>query len=268
MSYSIRYYIINNESYGDSINLSDVKMKKDTIAVGNLKIKVHPHDEYISNQLREHGYYEEDFIQLIQKHIKKGDLVVDIGANIGLHTVHFSKAVGESGSVIAFEPDPMNFILLRENIKLNNCTNVEAHNIALGNSNETRNLYRCNRNKGKQSFADLDKLNDPIRVEVRTAKDYLSDTPALVKLDVEGAEPFVIEGLGDIRPHSIFIEFIPWQLKALDNDPEKFLHDLVEKGYELYFIHRGGILPVEPISFTKFAEQTNGEYNILAEMVN
>lgn len=241
-------------------------MNNNLVNVGEFKMQIHPHDEYISNQLRKYGGYEEDFIAFVLKHLNEGDLVVDVGANIGLHTVHFSKAVGQSGTVISFEPDPSNFNLLRENIVLNDCSNVTAYNLALGDKKETRRLYRCKRNKGKQSFADLDKLDDPIEVNVEVAKNILSTPPKVVKLDVEGAEPLVMEGFGDIRPLYIFIEFIPWQLRALSNEPEKFLHKLQTNGYELFFIHREGILPIEPITFTKFAEETNGEYNILAKL--
>ncbi|MBU5574844.1 MAG: FkbM family methyltransferase [Candidatus Aenigmarchaeota archaeon] len=57
--------------------------------------------------------------------IKKGDIVIDAGAYIGLFTLYASKKVGKNGLVIAYEPDPENYKNLLENIKLNKCKNVK-----------------------------------------------------------------------------------------------------------------------------------------------
>ncbi|MEM3406001.1 MAG: FkbM family methyltransferase [Candidatus Pacearchaeota archaeon] len=57
--------------------------------------------------------------------LKKGDIVIDAGAYIGLFTLYASKKVGKNGLVIAYEPDPENYKNLLENIKLNKCKNVK-----------------------------------------------------------------------------------------------------------------------------------------------
>lgn len=65
------------------------------------------------------GVYEPFETELVQKEIKRGDVVLDIGANIGYWTLIFAKLVGEEGRVFAFEPDPTNFALLNNNIVKN-----------------------------------------------------------------------------------------------------------------------------------------------------
>lgn len=169
---------------------------------------VHSHKEYISDKLRKEGGYERKYIELILSHIKSGDTVLDIGANIGLHTLHYSTAVGPKGTVLAFEPDPDNLKLLHFNVVENNCTNVKIYPFALGSHRHKRKLYLCERNKGKQSFADLDNLLNPINIEVYSAIDVPGIMEAsVVKIDVEGAEPMVFDGFKKFRPQKIFFEF-------------------------------------------------------------
>lgn len=60
---------------------------------------------------------------------------LDIGANIGYYTLLESKIVGKNGRVIAIEPSPVNFPQLQKNIKIQDASNIEAHQLAGGNIN-------------------------------------------------------------------------------------------------------------------------------------
>jgi len=64
------------------------------VDVNGFKMEVYGYNEYISEQLRLFGAYEKEYIKLLTTKISPGDLVIDIGANIGLHTLHYSRAVG------------------------------------------------------------------------------------------------------------------------------------------------------------------------------
>lgn len=243
------------------------KQNINIVRVKDFEMRIYPYKEYISEQLRSGGSYEKDYIEVIQTYIKPGNTVLDIGANIGLHTLHFSRAVGPLGKVIAFEPDPSNLELLRFNVKRNKCNNVVIHPYALGAHSQSRKLYLCQRNKGKQSFADLDELNDPITVNVRKALDFSGfEHAAVVKMDVEGAEPMVFEGFGKFRPPMIFFEFTTKQLLALNHDPLQFLNQLESVGYRLSVIEGKNIISVKPEEFTALASSTNRDYNLLAEL--
>ena len=72
--------------------------------------------------------HEDELIQYFKP--EAGDTVVDVGAHIGLYTLIASNRVGSSGKVFAIEPDPMNFEILVQNIRLNNLENVLALNYA------------------------------------------------------------------------------------------------------------------------------------------
>lgn len=64
------------------------------------------------------------FLKMLRENIKEGNLVIDVGANIGYWTNYLARFVGESGRVYAFEPEPKNFEILKENRKLNDFKNV------------------------------------------------------------------------------------------------------------------------------------------------
>ena len=89
-------------------------------------------DEFIGLAIREYGEYSELELNIILNFINEGDIVFDIGANIGCFTVPMAKKVGSKGKVISFEPQPFIKKLLLENIKSNNIDNVKIMNQGLG----------------------------------------------------------------------------------------------------------------------------------------
>jgi hypothetical protein len=90
---------------------------------------------------------------LVKEKIKKGDVVLDIGANIGYYTLIFAKLVGEEGKVFAFEPEPTNFSLLEKNVEINGYKNVVLIQKAVSNETGKIRLYLS---KGSATF-----ISDP-----------------------------------------------------------------------------------------------------------
>ncbi len=76
--------------------------------------------------------YEKLELAVLREILKPGMTFVDVGANIGIHTVTAAKAVGDAGCVFGFEPEPNNFRMLTENTRRNACTNVVLENAAVG----------------------------------------------------------------------------------------------------------------------------------------
>jgi FkbM family methyltransferase len=126
--------------------------------------------------------------------------VYDIGANIGYITLSLAKRVGRHGHVIAFEPVPQTFDLLRRNIEINKVDNVQAMNVAASDkSGET--IMRVAGNFAMASM--VWHRSDPSAVEltIRTVTiDELVEAghiaaPKFVKIDVEGSEGLVLQGM-------------------------------------------------------------------------
>ncbi len=79
--------------------------------------------------------------EAIRRHVRAGDTVFDIGANIGLWSLRLAEVVGDEGSVEAFEPIPLNYQRLEENLALSRHKNVHVHRIALGSKPGELRLY-------------------------------------------------------------------------------------------------------------------------------
>ena len=126
--------------------------------------------------------------------VSKGDTVIDVGAAIGLYAYNLSKLVGPRGTVIAYEPWPKSYDILRRNMKGLGCENVVALPYAMSNYSGSGTMHI----PGGLShyFACLDKNSDGPPVPVRTFDDTLMEYTdvSFVKVDAEGNEASILKG--------------------------------------------------------------------------
>ncbi len=139
---------------------------------------------------------EEPFIEA---YLKPGDTVIDIGANIGELALRISGLVGAGGRVIAIEAHPRIFGYLEGNVAANRAANIECLNYAVSNSGGT---IRFSDNRWDELNSIVSGPEEVPHVEVPAIR--LDDLPRslprvdLLKIDVEGAEKFVLEGAGEM----------------------------------------------------------------------
>lgn len=146
-----------------------------------------------------------------------GAVVYDVGANIGVFSLFFSRQVGASGQVVAFEPAAANFAKLMRNLRLNRVSNVLPMALGLGAAAATCAAYAIGGSGGTMTMMQSESP-DPRYVRAGTmrvepldavAAEHALPKPDFIKLDVEGAELDVIEGargvLRSSRPR-LFIE--------------------------------------------------------------
>lgn len=141
--------------------------------------------------------------------LRRGDVVVDIGANIGTYAMRAARAVGPGGKVLAFEPLPVNARKLRRAIAMNRASNVDLIEAAAGDSDGSVSLF----DGGRESSASIC-ANEGNRFDVRVVKlDTVVRDSGLgrvdwIKMDIEGAEPRALEGMpetmGRFRPRFLF----------------------------------------------------------------
>ena len=127
--------------------------------------------------------------------IKPNDVVIDVGAHIGLFTIYASQFC-TNGKIYSFEPVPENYELLLENIKLNNLDYVTTFNQAISNSNEPIKLFLNNDESGHSMFSKSSKsiIIDSISLQKFFDKNKIERCDFL-KLDCEGAEYEIIKNL-------------------------------------------------------------------------
>jgi FkbM family methyltransferase len=182
--------------------------------------------------------YEAEETQFFIENIKEGMRVVDVGANIGYYTTLFSRLVGPSGSVIAFEPDPTNFSLLEKNCKTNGCRNVTLENLALSDRDGEAKLHLSDVNRGDHRMSSSDDSLQTIVIKTVRLADYLKqdDRFDLLKMDIQGHEFHALKGMGDLldaKKVTLVMEFWPEELKKAGSDPVELLEHLISRDFEI-----------------------------------
>ena len=147
------------------------------------------------------GEYERPVQGAISSLVKQGDVCYDIGANLGFFTVLFGRLAGTAGIVYAFEPVPSNASVLERNARLNGLSNIQILRMACSRQSGSSELMLARHIGGAvlKSAGVPPDLNGSIVVETATI-DSLVNTqkiapPNVVKIDVEGAEMDVLEGM-------------------------------------------------------------------------
>lgn len=190
-------------------------------------------------------------LEFTRRSLKPGDVFVDAGAYHGWYALVASKAVGERGRVVAFEPNPDAFAVLGRNIDLNGRRNIHALNVALSNVDGRVRLYKGPTDGLASSLGQVAEHEGYVDVEARRLDGVLHelniDRVACVKIDVEGFEAAALKGclclLRTSRP-AIVLEINPATARIV-GIPEREAWDLLEGlGYRLFRLSGTALVPL------------------------
>lgn len=211
------------------------------------------------------GLYEPPVTRVFQHHVPSGGVVVDAGANWGYFTLIAAAACGPSGTVVAIEPDPRHFDALSRNVALNGFDQVRPVHAAAAAAEGRITLAgygeeEANRGVSRLMTSEDDRTPSPrFAVPAVTIDALTGSRPSvdLVKIDVEGAEDLVLEGmqagLAVRRYRAILLELHPGLLRARGVDPVSCVRMLRDRGYRGWTIdaspaaYRRAIDPAAPI---------------------
>jgi FkbM family methyltransferase len=150
-------------------------------------------DTFVGRSLELYGEWCEGEIILFERLLHPGDVVVDVGANIGTHTLALSKLVGSAGAVHALEPQREIYHLLCKNIENNGLRNAKAYWAAAGATTGSCRLPKLDYSRA-HNFAAVAVGNGDVEVPLLAIDDLNLPRANLIKIDVEGAECEVLRG--------------------------------------------------------------------------
>lgn len=164
-------------------------------------------------------------------------IILDCGANMGLSVLYFAKNY-PSHKIIAFEPDPKIFEILKENVQAFQLSNVEIHQKAVWDKEETISFFTDNGMGGRVNTAFLEQK--PTLIGTVVLKDYLTDNVDFLKIDIEGAEDTVLR---DAQHKLSLVNNIFFEYHNDIHKPQR-LHELLklvsDNGF-IYYIKESGI---------------------------
>jgi FkbM family methyltransferase len=200
-------------------------------------------NDNLSQNLLQGKEWEPHISRLFEKLLRPGDCIVDAGASFGFHAIHSARVVGRQGRVYAFEPQRPVFELLTANCILNRCQQVRAFHTALSHQQGIVRLSAVDYGMEGVNLGDvhigpvegggeivrsapLDSI--PIRERIR-----------LIKIDVQGAERFVLEGarkrIDTDRPF-LLVEFEEHCLQRFGYNSQTLFELIRSLGYEIFFL--------------------------------
>jgi FkbM family methyltransferase len=246
----------------------------------NLEYKLYSNSGLINQKIffdyHTYGYGSDTLNKfLIQHFVKEGDIVIDIGAHIGIYSLFLSKLVGNHGKVLCFEPHNDISKSLKNNFILNGCHNFEIYNFGLGDKDHQLNFNSV----FSDSFFE-GTVNSSFILNEKISSDYFSgkfekiktkvfkldsvlagEKIKFVKIDTEGFELNILKGMKKTiekdNPIIIF-EYHTKRLQYLDIKIKMF-DELLKKHYGVFKIFIDG--KTNNIAFKKFSFDTDDEYS-------
>lgn len=182
-------------------------------------------NDYITQVIEKtHTYYEEDILKKFSRYIDTEGIIYDIGANIGNHTAYFYRYFRPK-YMYSFEPVKETYSVLEKNVQANTMHNIELFNVAVGVKEGKGSVQFVEGNMGGASI-NQDEHGD---IQIINLDSMGLQVPTFIKIDVEGSEANVIQGMTEILKKSapvIWIEIFKGKLNFVNNM-------LNELGYEL-----------------------------------
>ena len=194
-------------------------------------------------------YYDPLSQAIIRKYLTSGGVYIDIGANVGIHTLLASRVVGDQGWVYAFEPAPRTFAFLSAHLAMNGCKNVTATQCALTDEAGVAELACPHDHLGTATLRRAPcevSAYDKVVVATTTGDEVLGEidlnlgsrSRVVVKIDVEGYEHRVVHGMRSFLSQSdrivVSMEITPAWLIQAGSSKERLLAEMQALGFEAY----------------------------------
>ena len=222
--------------------------------VGGVEVVLEAPDATDFRTLEEWYEGEMDFVQALAGHLAQGGVFYDVGSNVGQFLIPMAKILGERGEAIGFEPHPVNHQRLIRNLALNQLHSARALRVALGDRDGEAEIFG---DRGTATIVPLDVTHGRVKAYCRTkvvrGDEYRQreglPIPSAVKIDVEGAEYSVLQGLGktlseskrallccEIHPRALPSDLSPRRIVSLVGALGFTVRQMQQRGTEIHLI--------------------------------
>jgi FkbM family methyltransferase len=203
------------------------------------------------------GLYEPTETPIFRGLVRPGDVVLDVGANVGYYTLTAAELCGESGQVHAFEPIRENCARIEDGVALNGLRNVTVNCVAVNDGAEAQITLYLRQSGGNSGWASI--VPSPTRgnteyvVPAISIDRYVAERGigrvSLMKLDCEGAELLALRGARELLSSSnapdLMCELSPFHLTRMGSSPAELEALILGFGYRLFEIGPRGLHPLE-----------------------
>lgn len=176
--------------------------------------------------------FDAEGVDFIWDYLSKGDIFVDVGANIGEMTLSAAKKVGDNGRVISIEPHPKIFKFLNKNIELNKFNNIKTYNFAAGDKDEK--IKFSDIRSDDQNFISKE---GPISLDMKKIDEVdVGSKIDLLKIDTEGYELFVLRGAANdlLKTQAIYFENYEDNFKRYNYQLKDILFFLFKNRFKVF----------------------------------
>lgn len=177
-------------------------------------------------------------ISLLKRYVKDGDVVLDIGANIGFYTEYLSKLVGQHGHIHAFEPDQTNFKHLKNRVGA--LAHVTINNQAVADKTQELKIYTSKELNVDHRTYKPDHYDQEITISAVSIDEYISSKPVhFIKMDIQGFEMAAVSGMKKTLQNNdvkMISEFWPYGMKKAGHSVLEYFHLLKSFHFFIYLI--------------------------------
>ena len=210
--------------------------------------------------------WEPEEISFLKHFLRSGMNCINVGANIGYHSKHMSRIIGETGRVYCYEPNPNVFKYLQFNLLQEELHNFELYELAIGAHSGSAKLFLNDLNFGDSRLTDPRLIKEMVqnenlgfygkirttRVQIKSLDDIFLKKNLKIDFilsDAQGWDCHVIRGgLGLIKRDypTILFEYVPNWIKTIDLDPNDFFDALRNLNYEFFTLGPSMLSPLSP----------------------
>lgn len=206
---------------------------------------------YLGRQLFYFGCYEPGICNVVSKLLSPGDVFLDVGANYGLYSLIAAHIVGNTGRVIAFEPQKKLREFINNSLKINNFNNVDVSHYGLSDIEYSgKLLHPSTTNDGQATLkiSSNEKCFDSELIPIRTLDSFLKNSNinkiSGLKIDIEGAELRALIGAMSIfsrneHPKFVVFECIEKHLNRFEDSIDALINFFNEINYTVMFYKKG-----------------------------